>query len=1636
MAFRLQYHSSTGCCGLNILSAKVNSDSKTIRCLRKALRIFLRVIIVMLLIVVILPALLYIPAVQDFAVKFASEKVSQSTGMDISIGQLRLRFPLDLSLRDVTVVEASGDTLATLSTARLGVEVMPLFHGEARLSQVDIDNVSYRMGTPDSVICLRANVNRFTIAGGSSYDFKRQLINITDARLNGGKLNLLLKDTVTPTPVDTTPPMALRIQARALMLENIDFEMRMMPLIDTLRASVPLALLREGSVDLGSQLIKARSLSVDSVSATYLTPLLSDAAESTRAEADTVAPSTDSSLWKIYADSVRLTANHALYGVSGAQPLPGLDMNYLEVSDVSIAVDSFYNCGQDITVPLRNLKATERCGLTLSASGLFKMADSIMTASDFELFTQRSNLMFSAEMGLGDLTSPDYSAPLSLRARGDLSLYDAALAVPAITPIVNALPAGPGVELVADISGTTRSLSVNKVLLDLPRVAMLSASGAVDYPFSPDLIAGRVNLDGAIRNVNSLKPALLDAKLAKEVNIPPITLSGKVDYSPGLASGSLKALTSGGALALNGSWKARSEGYSGALQLKEFPVDMFMPSLGVGKITASAKVNGHGFNFFSPKTEVVADVSLDHATYLGQPYSNIVLHADLTNGTATGMIASNNRNLDFDTDFTAHISKSGYEWTLDGDLIHVDLQALKLSETPLSGTMSLASTGTASADFSRIDGGVTLRNVDFTIGTSPLMADSIALTLNSDSSTLVTLRSQGIDMVATSPEPLMKILDSSASITQFIDTVMSTRKLDVIRLQQLLPPFSLAFNAETPNLITRYIAPDGMSLKNANLRISNDSLIHLAAAARIVNTGSMKIDSIDFHLNQKGKYLLFDGALNQRPGTLDNFAHVKLNGFVGYDKLSVLFRQSNIKNEQGYMIGVNITSADSVLTAHFVPGKPTIAYKRWAINADNYLTLDLKRRHISANIALTGDNSYFKLYTLNETADNDQEDVVVEISNIQLQDWLSISPFAPPIKGDIGADMRFHLSPDAITGKGDLSVNNLYYGRDRVGDFGLDLDLSTSRTGAITADLSMSVDSVKVITARGALNDTTRVSPFMLDLNLIRFPLAVANPFLPKEYARLSGRLNGSMEVSGSMTAPVLDGYLQFDSAAVNVGMLGTKFSFSDSKVSVDSNLVRFDDFAITAVNSNPLTVNGIVDARSFSDLKIDLGMSAHNMQIVGSSRPRGADVYGKAFINLDASLKGSMQFMAVKADLALLAPSNVTYIMTSGPAALTSQANNMVEFVVFSDSTMVAKADSVAPSLNFMLEANLTVEQGTYINVDLSTDGKNKVTIEGDGSLSYEMTPMNDGRLTGRFNINGGFVRYTPPFMSEKLFNFEEGSYVAFNGNMLNPVLNVHAYDRMKANVTQSGHDSRLVNFDVMISVTNTLENMNVAFDLSTNDDLTVQNELTSMSPDQRANQAMNLLLYNVYTGAGTKGNANIGNPLYTFLTSQLNSWAAQNIKGVDISFGIDQYDKTTNGSTSSATSYSYKVSKSLFNDRVKIIVGGNYSTDADADENFSQNLINDISFEYLLNRSGSMYVRVFRHVGFESILEGEITQTGAGFVMKRKLTTLRNLFNFLPSRNSSPTPAPAPAEPSPARKDSTALLPANLPTTHDQDR
>lgn len=1566
---------------------------------KKLLRAFLWTLLGLVLLLVAIPVLLYVPFVQDFAVKIATEQVAKATGMKVEIGKLRLAFPLKLQVDDATVIQANGDTMLTSSRLAVDVKLKPLFSGDIEISGAELDSAFYQLGNSDSVMWIRANIAKADI-NGSDIKLKDGIIDLSTVDIDGVKVRLRMLEDSTSTPVDTAQGTPWNISAQRITISNLVYEMSMLPIIDSLGCRVDRMELCDGHVRMADKRIFGRSLKVDSVSATYLYPLIS---EKSTAAADTVSPTPVSDMWTITADTLKLTAREGLYAQRGVKPLKGLDPGYIQVRDVNIEVDSFYNKGTSITVPLKKLSAVERCGLQLYAEGVFEMDSSRMAARNFTIETPKSSLDFTALMGMGDMMT-DPNLPLSLKASGRIDPMEVAMAFPDMKAMLK--PVTP-ISLSADIDGTAGLLNIYNLDLRAPQLAHVSLQGDVSNPFDPDKIGGELSIDGNLSTITDKQFSFLPIK-----TVPALAVSGTVSYYPQRVEGDVKITARDGRIAGAGRWNGRAESYNATLTLHDFPVDAFVPEYGVGKVTASLSVDGKGYNPMSRNTYIDADVKVGSIVYNKETYSDITLNTSLHDGNAKGSLVSGNHDADATVDFDARLDRDTIDWDLNSNVRNLNLQALGFSPTLNRGSVDFTTSGTYNLQSSAIDAKADVSNVAWNLPEVDIVSrQPISLTLVSGDSLLnASLLNGDMSLRLNSRSSLFSFIDGLSAGLAEVKSQTDSMRVDVDRLQQSFPKFDMLLNMGANNIAAKYLSQSSkMDFSRLTAGLHNDSLISINMYVNGFVTGSTRLDSISFNAIQHGKYLVYRAEVNNRPGTFDDFAHIVLNGFVGANRFSTYLKQENIKGESGFNLGLSAMLNDSIVTVKLVPTRPTIAYKPWTINKDNFISLDLSNKHLEANLALHGDNSFVKIFTVRPEGTDSlthghgagarPDDLVVQISQVHLQDWLAINPFAPPIKGDLSADMRFNYDAGVLTGKGDVSLADLFYGRDKVGDFDLAVNLENSHGGKLMADVSLMVDSVKTITAHGVLNDSTSSNPFLLDFRMIRFPLKVVNPFIPQGMASLSGMLNGEMKITGNMAHPVFNGFIDFDTTEVKVKMLGTSFAFSEEKIPVDSGIVSFNDFAIKGCNENPLRVNGTVNARNLANLALDLSLDAKNIQVVKSTRPRGADVYGKAFLDLNSTVRGDMKLLNVNADLAVLAGTNVTYVIPETSQTLTSQSNeDMVHFVQFNDTTAVMNADSIAENtMALNLTANLGIEEGSIINVDLSSNGSNRIHLLPSGDIVFKMSELNGERMTGRININSGFVRYTPPFMSEKNFAFQEGSYVAFNGDMMNPILNIHAVDVIKANVTQEGQNSRLVNFDVKLSITNTLDNMNVAFDLSTDDDITVQNELASMSAEQRANQAMNMLLYNVYTGAGTKGNANLsGNQLYSFLTSQLNSWAANNIRGVDISFGIDQYDKTYGGATSTTTSYSYRVSKTFFNDRFKIVVGGNYSTDADADENFSQNLINDISFEYMLNKSGSMYIRIFRHTGYESILEGEITQTGVGFVLKKKLNTLWELFGI----------------------------------------
>ncbi len=1533
---------------------------------------------------------LYSPWGQNKLRETALSWLNSRPGIEAKLECLRLQFPLNLNIEGLHMVQ-DGDTVLAAARMQADVALLPLLRGEVEADRVSLVGARMQMGNADSLMMMIIRADTLDLAP-VGVSLASMDINLKHGLVAGALVSLTSKpDTATTSPAQADSTAAMRINIGDIDLHDFTYQMRMVPAIDSLGATVAQGKLSGGLIDMQRQLVKLGSLTGTGLNATYVACDSAQIADNPVPEADDAAAMQP---WTVVIDSIHFAHSQGLYTIRGWQPQPGLDFSYIQASDMDIAINDFYNQATTMRLPIK-LSGMERCGVLLNAKGTFAMDSTAMYFRDFDVSTSVTQLHADGELGVGDMLA-DPHLPLRLDASGNLGVEDIRLMFPFAKPYLAGMRDDDAVEMDVAVGGETGSINIAQLSLGINRIVRIKGSGHVYNAFDSKGPDGNVRLYGNIIDVKSIMKAI---DTGGAFTIPPMTIDGAVAMNHGNITGNLQAKTAiGGNLALDAKYTASNQGYNLDLKAIDFPVDAFMSNLGIGHVSASLLAHGNGLDLFARSTNMDASLVIHRLAYKRESIDDVSVNITLHDGLGDISANSSNKALDASLQASGNLVGDTYDWNFTVDGRNIDLCALEIM--PDQADLSLYATGSAQYEQAtrHITADMTLRELDLTQHTGEINITDVKATFEAVDS-LVEATINNRDLVATARAycPLDSLGPKLSKATVMLDNEIAQYRLSPDSLQTELPRFDIYVRAGDDNLINDILESSKMSVQSLRMHAENDSVIDIKGQLLGLKMPTMNMDTIGMRVSQQANKMKMVAKVDNRPGTLDQFAHIRLDALLNTNQIALRARQQNISHETGFDIGAMMNAADSTINLRLFPLNPVIGYKPWTVNLDNYINYNIPHKRIDANLKMKGGNSSVQLYTNNnkDSIDANKNDIYLKINDVELADWIVINPFAPSINGALSADLKLDWDGEkSINGNGNVSLSDFTYDGQPVGTFESNLDVATNIDGMIRAKGDLLVDGKKTMTISGLLNDSTAVSPFDLDLDMIQFPLHIANPFLPADMASLTGVLNGSMCISGDMTNPRINGHINFEDAAMRLIMTNTSYKFSDVQIPVTENVIGFNDFAIYGANDNPLAINGTVNISSLISPKIDLRADAANMQLVNTARAtKNASVYGRAWIDLSATVKGNMQYMGVKARLTVLNGTNVTYVMSDATTAMQHQSDtDMVRWVNFNDSAQVAQADTIVAKGMMALDANLIIQNGTTFNVDLSTTTRDKVVVQPEGSVTMTMSPLSDPRLTGRININGGMARYTIPVIGqEKSFTFDQGSYVAFNGDILNPALNFHATDVVKTNVTQTGQNSRLVNFNILLGVTGTLENMNVAFDLSTNDDMTIANELESMSAEQRANQAMNLLLYNVYTGPGVKADGNLSaNPLFTFLESQVNNWAAQNIKGVDLSFGIDQYNQTTNGSTSTTMNYSYQVSKSLLNDRFKIVVGGNYTTDQNSDENLSESLINDISFEYFLNKQRTMLVKLFRHTGYESILEGEITKTGVGFVYRRKINHL----------------------------------------------
>lgn len=1504
---------------------------------KSARRIWFRVVgwtlLTPVLLFVLLMILLYVPPVQDFIRGKATRMASEATGMGIEVERIDLRFPLNLKVRGVQVTDSTGrDTLLTLGSLNVRVQAWPLLRG-----QVEVDEVTMEKATVNSAgliegLQVQGSLGRFALVS-HGIDLSNEAVVLDEVELSDTHLHVVLDDTTASTPPDTTGSTARwRITLHRLRLENLSAGVDM-PL-DSLRlsASIGQAQLDQAEVDLGMQLYA----------------------------------------WQRFF----LEGSSLQYHSNGAEPArEGFDASHIRVRDMRVGIDSVYYHGHRLQGVIRECSLNEDSGLSITSLAGSLASDSVtLRIPRLELRTPHSQVELSAQTYWELLDIPT-TGHLSTRLNAYIGKQDVLLLTGGLPQSFrDAYPFRP-LTIHAGTEGNFKQMQISRFSIDLPGAFSMKGVGEVWNLTDSIARNGQMEVNVETQDLNFLT-GLTGNRPDGSLTVPDnMRLKAGLTLDGSRYATLLKIEEQQGSLHLDAAYNTSTEEYRADLHVDSLQLHHFLPQDSIYLLTAHLKAAGKGFSPASPHTLANVQASLDELQYGRFNVTDVEMQAGLRRSVASLRLKSDNTLLRMQTDADLRLDRRYLDGKLQMDVAQVGMYELGLAPHPLKRPFAFSLNAEA-------------------------RHDSIKLRLDAGD----------MNLRFRARSTLKKMLGQLGEFSDELSRQIEDRRLDHAAMRRLMPSAGMHLMGGKENPVSYFLATKDITYDDFRLSFGCTPEIGINGRTSVhgLHIDSLQLDTIYFTVKQDTSRMMLRGGVINGPQNPQFSFHSHLTGEIRSEDAELTASYTDGEGNTGILFGINarpLTEGNGKgngLLLRLTPEEPVIAFRQFRFNEQqNWLYLH-KDMRAYANIDMESDDGLcFRMQSdRNDTVS--LQNMSIELSRLQLKEICSVMPYMPRLSGLLSAEAQYIQTTTSLQLSAEANVSQLTYERQPVGDIGVGITWLPGENEKHYLNGYMSVDNKEVLMADGILGETEGEGGMEVTAALENFPLRIANAFVPDQLITLDGGLDGELGISGSTDNPRLDGMLSMDSVTVTSRQMGAHYLFDSRPVQIKDNQLIFDKFAIYTTSQNPFTIDGNVDFRNMSRPTATLTLKADRYTLLDAKRTRESLVYGKVVVDINAMVRGPLDGLTMRGSMNLLGSTDVTYVLTDSPLTVEDRMDGLVTFVSFNDTLNVQEQETPAMALGGMdMNMAVHIDDNVQLRADLSADRSKFIELKGGGDLNLQYTPQGDISLSGRYTLTGGSMKYSLPIIPLKEFFFQDGSYVNWQGDPMNPVLNLKATERIRASVSDGdGGSSRSVNFDVSISIKNRLEAPELSFDIEAPEDATVQNELEAMSPDERSKQAITMLATGIYLsdsggGGDMMSSLNMGAALNSVLQSQINALAGSAFQKINASFTVGVEDRTSAETGDKQTDYSFRYSQRLLSDRIQIIIGGRISTGNNA-TNDAESFIDNISIEYQLDRASTRYIRAFHNKNYESVLDGEITETGVGLVLRRKMDRLSELFIF----------------------------------------
>lgn len=1498
----------------------------------------------------LLAILLYIPPVQNFAVHQVANYLSGNLGMDVRIDKVRLAFPLDLAVHHMTAVE-KGDTLLNADRLRLNVKLMPLFEGRADVDGFElyglvIDTKSYISDTR-----IKGHAGQLT-AAAHGVDWEKELVNLDHARLHDADIYVTLSDTAKK---DTTESKAKwNIAVKKVDIERSKVHLQMPGDSMRIYANLGRAALRGGAFDTGRNYYAVKALQLQDCDVNYDIPYI--------------------------------------------KPVAGIDPNHIAVKRLTLMLDTLsYNNEGVLRAGLRGLTLHEKCGLDVTRlSGSVYMDTTQLRLPALLLRTPASRI--DADVAF------DFKAFSAGKGGHCQAMVDASIGYDDIRTLatgyvdkayLRALPHKP-LAIKGTVSGNIDHLRLPSLTLNMPGVLQASANGYTNY-VTKDWRNGKFDFNLRTKSLAAVRQ-LMPASLKQSINVPDgLSLRGKAAFNGSRYDADIKAGIGRGSLTAKAKLDVKRETYKVVATAHQLPIASIVRGVPVGPFSGSLRASGSGWDVMSPRASLTADAKVNALSYERYPLGGISVKANLHGGKAVAHFEADNPLLQGNGHIEALLGRHNYEVAVKASLPNLDLKKLGVTTDTLYFGTDIDIKATANKAFTAYALSGSIANNHFTTQRMSAMAKDILFDLaTSRDTTTANISAGDLRLRLGAKGDIPHLGTHLARFANELQKEANTYNIDQEKLKTYLPVMAFYLDAGRDNPLYNIARMKGYSFSSAYVNLNTDPHVGMTGDARMgaLNVGALLLDTIDTHIFQDSTGVQMRGLVKngkKNPNPLE----VRMRSYVMRSGAGIELSYYDSEGERGVDVGLQAALVDGGLNIHLYPENPVLAYRNFKVNKDNYIFLG-KDNSIRADVDLLADDGTgLKIYGEPKDSVND---LTVSVNQVNLGELSAVLPYMPKLSGMLSGDV--HVTDDSqhkqLSAMASLTADNFKYEDMPLGNVGIDAVYLPKTGGEHHASAFISSNGEEVLACNGTYFDRDG-GTFEGDAQLHDFPLQMLNGFMAGTDVALKGIAGGDLRVNGSLDKPVINGSLDLDSAHIYSDVYGFDLRTDERALDIKDSRIIFSDYRLFSTGKEPMVLNGTFDMSDFERMRMDFTMRAKNFELINTRKKAQSMLFGKVYANYVGTLKGTTDNLSLRGKLEVLDRTDVTYILKDSPLSVDDRLHDLVQFTNFKDSTQTAQPEKAVDG-GMDITMGISISDAAIFHCNLSDDGQSYVKLEGGGDMTLRMTQQGDMRMTGLFTTNSGEMKYQLPVIPLKTFQIVQGSYVQFTGDVMNPTLNIAAKERTKAVVTEDDKQ-RSVAFDVGVKITKPLNDMGLEFTIEAPEDLNIQNQLASMSAEQRGKAAVTMMATGMYmtdetmmSGSGFKAN----NALNAFLQSEIQNIAGSALKTIDINLGVESGTSQTGTST---TDYSFQFAKRFWGNRISVIIGGKVSTGADA-TNSAESFINNVSVEYRLDQGATRYVKAFYDRDTQDPLEGQLTKTGAGLVLRRKTDKLGELFIF---RNKS---------------------------------